>query len=126
MGKDKTAISVCISEQLSRNKTAVSGCAQSAIKLQVMSPVAPSGDELVRRSHSDQRLQNVAAAAVLNAMKQLVVGVFDQLGGRGIVCQWRNDGVAAASSDGGPTGGREPPTVLEFLAINFSSPDLRK
>ena len=40
---------------------------------------------------------------------------------------WRNDGVAAASSDGGPTGGREPPTVLEFfLAINFRSPDLRK
>ena len=34
--------------------------------------------------------------------------------------QWRNDGVAAASSDGGPTGGRRPPTVLEFLAINFS------
>jgi len=102
MGKDKTAISVCISEQLSRNKTAVSGCAQSASKLQVMSPVAPSGDELVRRSHSDQRLQNVAAAAAaLNAMKQLVVGVFDQLGGRRIVCQWRNDGVAAASSDGG-------------------------
>ena len=35
--------------------------------------------------------------------------------------QWRrsNDGVAAASSDGGPTGGRGPPTVLEFL-INFS------
>ena len=26
------------------------------------------------------------ATAVLNAMKQLVVGVFDQLGGRGIVC----------------------------------------
>ena len=67
MGKDKTAISVCISEQLSRNKTAVSCCAQSASKLQVMSPVAPSGDELVRRSHSDQRLQNVAAAAVLNS-----------------------------------------------------------
>jgi len=28
--------------------------------------------------------------------------------------QWRNDGVAAASSD------RGPPTVLEFLVINFS------
>jgi len=34
--------------------------------------------------------------------------------------QWRNDGVAAASSDGGGTGGRAPPTVLEFLVINFS------
>ena len=34
--------------------------------------------------------------------------------------QWRNDGVAAASSDGGPTGGTGPPTVLEFLVINFS------
>ena len=34
--------------------------------------------------------------------------------------QWRNDGVAAASSDGGLTGGRGPPTVLEFLVINFS------
>jgi len=34
--------------------------------------------------------------------------------------QWRNDGVAAASSVGGPTGGRGPPTVLEFLVINFS------
>ena len=44
--------------------------------------------------------------------------------------QWRNDGVAAASSDGGPTGGRGPPsgppTVLEFLVINFRGPDLRK
>jgi len=28
--------------------------------------------------------------------------------------------VAAASSDGGPTGGRGPPTVLEFLVINLS------
>ena len=28
--------------------------------------------------------------------------------------------MAAASSDGGPTGGRGPPTVLEFLVINFS------
>jgi len=35
-------------------------------------------------------------------------------------CQWRNDGVAAASSDGAGTGGRGPPTVLEFLVINFS------
>ena len=34
--------------------------------------------------------------------------------------QWRNDGVAAASSDGGPIGGRGPSTVLEFLVINFS------
>ena len=34
--------------------------------------------------------------------------------------QWRDDGVAAASSDGGPTGGRGPPTVLEFLVINFT------
>ena len=34
--------------------------------------------------------------------------------------QWRNDRVAAASSDGGPTGGRGPPTVLDFLVINFS------
>jgi len=30
--------------------------------------------------------------------------------------QWRNDGVAAASSDGGPTGGRGPPTVLRVLS----------
>jgi len=28
--------------------------------------------------------------------------------------------VAAASSDGGPTSGKGPPTVLEFLVINFS------
>ena len=28
--------------------------------------------------------------------------------------------MAAASSDGGPTGGRGPPIVLEFLVINFS------
>jgi len=40
--------------------------------------------------------------------------------------QWRNDGVAAASSDGGPTGGRGPPTVLEFLVINYRGSDLRK
>ena len=40
--------------------------------------------------------------------------------------QRRNDVVAAASSDGGPTGGRGPPTVLEFLVINFRGPDLRK
>jgi len=34
--------------------------------------------------------------------------------------QWRNDGVAAASSVGGPTGGRGPQSVLEFLVINVS------
>jgi len=34
--------------------------------------------------------------------------------------QWRNNGVAAASSDGGTTGGRGPLAVLEFLVINFS------
>ena len=34
--------------------------------------------------------------------------------------QWRIDGVADACNDGGPTGGRGPPTVLEFLVINFS------
>jgi len=35
--------------------------------------------------------------------------------------QWRNDGVAAASSDGGPTGGRVGGArVLEFLVISFS------
>ena len=28
--------------------------------------------------------------------------------------------MAAASSDGGPTGGRGPPTVLELLVVNFS------
>jgi len=28
--------------------------------------------------------------------------------------------VAAASSDGGPTGGRGPPAVLEYFVINFS------
>ena len=28
--------------------------------------------------------------------------------------------------DGGPTGGRGPPTVLEFLVINFRGLDLRK
>ena len=27
--------------------------------------------------------------------------------------------MAAASNDGGPTGGRGPPTVLAFLVINF-------
>jgi len=37
-----------------------------------------------------------------------------------VYSQWRDDGVAATSSDGGPTGGRRPPTVLEFLVINFS------
>ena len=40
--------------------------------------------------------------------------------------QWRKNGVAAASSDGGPTGGMGPSTVLEFLVINFRVPDLRK
>ena len=34
--------------------------------------------------------------------------------------QWHTDGVAAASSDGGPTGVRGPPAVLEFFVINFS------
>jgi len=32
--------------------------------------------------------------------------------------QWHNDGVAAASSDGGPTGGRGPPTVCLVLLSN--------
>jgi len=52
-----------------------------------------------------------------------VEGVEKQAGremASGVTTQWRNDGVAAASSDGGPTGGRRPPTVLEFLVINFS------
>jgi len=34
--------------------------------------------------------------------------------------QWRNDGVAAASRDGGPPLVRGPPTVSEFLIINFN------
>jgi len=34
--------------------------------------------------------------------------------------QWRDNGVATAFSDGGSTGGRGPPTVREFLVINFS------
>jgi len=33
--------------------------------------------------------------------------------------QWRDDGVAAASSEGGPTG-IGALTVLEFLMINFN------
>jgi len=40
--------------------------------------------------------------------------------------QWRNDGVAAASSDGGPTGGRGPPTVLFYFKSEWRGPDLRK
>jgi len=32
--------------------------------------------------------------------------------------QWRNDGVAAASRDGGPTG-KGGPAAQEFLMINF-------
>jgi len=40
--------------------------------------------------------------------------------------QWRNDGVAAASSDGGPTGGRGPPTVLFYFKSEGRGPDLRK
>ena len=37
--------------------------------------------------------------------------------------QWRNDGVAAASSDGGPTGGRGPPTVLFYFKSEGRGPD---
>jgi len=33
--------------------------------------------------------------------------------------QWRNDGVAATSGDGGPTG-KGPLTVPEFLMFNFN------
>ena len=33
--------------------------------------------------------------------------------------QWRNDGVAAASRDGGPSVVRGPPTVSQFL-IDFN------
>jgi len=40
--------------------------------------------------------------------------------------RWRNDGVAAASSDGGGQWWQGAPTVLEFLVINFRGPDLRK
>jgi len=40
--------------------------------------------------------------------------------------QWRNNGVAAASSDGGPTGGRGAPTVLFYFKSEGSGPDLRK
>jgi len=43
------------------------------------------------------------------------------------VCvQWRNDGVAAASSDGRPTDGRGPPTVLFYFKSEGRGPDLRK
>jgi len=42
------------------------------------------------------------------------------------VVQRRNDGVAAASSDGGPTGGRGPPTVLFYFKSEGRGPDLRK
>ena len=47
VGKDKSVKSACIFEQLSRNKIVISCC---AVLLQVMLPVAQSGDELVRRS----------------------------------------------------------------------------
>ena len=40
--------------------------------------------------------------------------------------QWRNDGVTAASSDGGPTGGRGPLTVLFYFKSEGRGPDLRK
>jgi len=40
--------------------------------------------------------------------------------------QWRNDGVAVASSDGGPIGGRGPPTVLFYFKSEGRGPDLRK
>ena len=40
--------------------------------------------------------------------------------------QWRNDGMVAASSDGGPTGGRGPPTVLFYVKSEGRGPDLRK
>jgi len=40
--------------------------------------------------------------------------------------QWRNDGVAAASSDGGPTGGRGPPIVLFYFKSERRGPGLRK
>jgi len=39
---------------------------------------------------------------------------------------WRNDWVAAASSDGGPTGGRGPPTVLFYFRSEGRGPDVRK
>jgi len=40
--------------------------------------------------------------------------------------QRRNDGVAAASSDGGPTGGRGPPTVLFYFKLEGRGTDLKK
>jgi len=40
--------------------------------------------------------------------------------------KWRNDGVAAASSDGGPTGGRGPLTVLFYFKSEGRGPGLRK
>ena len=42
--------------------------------------------------------------------------------------QWRNDGVAAASSDGGGTGGvvEGAPTVLFYFKSEGRGPDLRK
>jgi len=44
----------------------------------------------------------------------------------GHCAQWRNDGVVAAASDGGPTGGRGPPTVLFYFKSEGRGPDLRK
>ena len=37
-------------------------------------------------------------------------------------CQWRNDGVAAASSDGGPTGGIGAPDSSRVLSDRGEGP----
>jgi len=108
-GKDKTVESVCNFEQQSRDKLVISCCAQSASKLQVMSPVTQSwhqscpwvglgwvglgqlagGLGWIGSHKMDPWTTLVGRVSAMigqqqrlqNTTKQLVIGVFDQLDG---------------------------------------------
>ena len=77
-------------------------------------------------SSSAQLGQPQQRAAVQQQADVTLQPLMDFLDGRCVPHHWRNDGVAAASSDGGSTGGRGPPTVLLYVKSEGRGPDVRK
>ena len=119
----------------------MNACRYSAVTLDVQYPVGttPAVTQRVwdQGTHRVVSRSRVVASATLDALDRhhagptyhfdtaigSVIHVTSQslyIGRSWSWSRWRNDGVAAASSDGGPTGGRGPPTVLRFLVTNFS------
>jgi len=79
-------------------------------------------------SHQAPRRRHPVATNIAAARLRKALSTPRGVQGTGSSTRWRNDGVAAASSDGGPTGGRgsRAPTVLFYFKSDGRGPDLRK